>query len=123
MIKSTVFIVITALFSLNCVAEELVDPTLPSIYPAVSSSTEITTIPTPQSSRSATKLILNSTIVAPSRKIAIINGVQLKIGDEVNGAIIRHISHQQVELVQQDGEIIILSLQKSFISDMKSAAP
>jgi hypothetical protein len=70
-----------------------------------------------------TKLMLNSTIVASNYKVAIINGVQFKVGDEVNdGSVVQSITHQQVKLLQKDGEIITLSLQKSFISDMKSTA-
>ncbi len=110
------------LFSLNCTAERLVDPTMPATYLPTRS---VSTIETAQHIvvNTDTKLMLNSTIVASNYKVAIINGVQFKVGDEVNdGSVVQSITHQQVKLLQKDGEIITLSLQKSFISDMKSTA-
>ena len=124
--KNNIFTILLTLFSFNCVAEQieqLADPTMPATYNANDNNTTTTVVTSPQQPINKTKLVLNSTIVAPSHKVAIINGVQLKIGDDINGAIIRHIDHQQVKLQKKDGEIVTLSLQKSFISDMKSSAP
>jgi hypothetical protein len=112
-----------SLFSYHCVAQQLTDPTRPATY---SSPTKpVSTVETAQHNVINTdiKLILNSTIVANNHKVAIINGVQFKVGDDLNdGSIIQSITHQQVKLLQKDGEVITLSLQKSFISNMKSTA-
>ncbi|PHS25777.1 MAG: hypothetical protein COA83_05015 [Methylophaga sp.] len=109
-----------ALFSFNCVAQQLADPTMPATY---SPAKSVSTVESAQHIvvNTDTKLILNSTIVASNHKVAIINGVQYKVGDKVSdGSIVQSITHQQVKLLQQDSDVIILSLQKSFISHMKS---
>ncbi|MBL1320762.1 MAG: hypothetical protein COA63_006825 [Methylophaga sp.] len=116
-------IVCLTLFSFNCVAQQLTDPTRPATY---SSAKSVSTVANSQHVvvKTNTKLTLNSTIVASNHKVAIINGVQFKVGDKLNdGAIVQSITHQQVKLLQEDGEVITLSLQKSFISDMKSTSP
>ncbi|MFW5426079.1 MAG: hypothetical protein ACKE8G_01705 [Methylophagaceae bacterium] len=108
------------LFSFSCAAAQLIDPTMPATY---SPARSVSTVETAQHVvvNTDTKLILNSTIVASNHKIAIINGVQFKIGDKVsNGSVVQSITHQQVKLLQKGGDIITLSLQKSFISNMKS---
>lgn len=112
-----------ALFSFNCAAQQLEDPTMPANY---SPAKAVSTVEATQHVIANTdiKLILNSTIVASKHRVAIINGVQFKIGDEISdGSIVTNITHQQVKLLLKDGEKITLSLQKSFISDMKSANP
>ena len=120
MSKLTVVSVCLMLFSFSCVAQQLADPTLPATYSATkSASTEDTAQHIVASAD--TKFVLNSTIVASNHKVAIINGVQFQVGEEIgDGSVIQSISHQQVKLLQKDGEVIILSLQKSFISNMKS---
>ncbi len=110
------------LFSFSCAAAQLTDPTRPATY---SPTKYVSTVETAQHVvvNTGTKLILNSTIVASNHKVAIINGVQFKIGDEVgDGSVVQSITHQQVKLLQKGGDIITLSLQKSFISNMKSTA-
>ncbi len=112
------------LFSLSCVAQQLADPTRPANYAPVVNSRS--TVETAQhvAVDTNTKLILNSTVVANNYKIAIINGVQYKVGDEINdGSIIQSISYRRVVVLQKDGKVITLSLQKSFISNMKSPVP
>ncbi len=114
-----------ALLSFSCVAQQLTDPTMPANYsPAKSISTVETAQHVVVNANTDTKLRLNSTIVASNHKVAIINGVQFKVGDEVSdGSIVQSITHQQVKLLQKGGGIITLSLQKSFISNMKSTTP
>jgi len=116
-----------ALLSFSCVAQQLTDPTMPANY---SPAKSISTVETAQhvnantDTDTDTKLRLNSTIVASNHKVAIINGVQFKVGDEVSdGSVVQSITHQQVKLLQKGGGIITLSLQKSFISNMKSTTP
>lgn len=118
MLKYALTIYLT-LFSFSCVAEQLVDPTMPATYSAA--KTVVTTEDEQQViTYTNKKLVLNSTFIASEHKVAIINGVQFKIGDEISdGSTLQSITHQQVNLKQQDGSIISLSLQKSFISDMK----
>lgn len=97
-------------------AEKLADPTMPAdykkqLYAPVQQSTA-TTIPY--------EWVLNSTIVSPYQKIAIINGKQFKVGEEFKGATIAHIDHQRVTLNYKN-EKVELSLQRSFISEVRAA--
>ena len=103
------------LISFNCSAAQLVDPTMPAGYQNPSSVTSSQQLPPTEY-----EWILNTTIISPDRELAIINERILSIGDEINGAILMTIEHQQVKLSYED-EIIILRLHKSFISHLKSS--
>lgn len=122
MIKNTFFIFGMMCYSLYSLAEELPDPTMPANFNARDT---VITAESPQQqlvTNATLKLTLNSTLVSPSHKVAIINGVQFKVGDELtDGSILKSITHQQVKIQQQDGSIVTLTLQKSFISNMKSS--
>jgi len=109
-------LVLISLFSINCfAAEQIVDPTMPAHYKA----TMIVSTPNQALLPEHYEWVLNSTIISPHLKIAIINGRQLKIGEKINGAELKHIEHQKVELSYQD-QIITLLLHHSFISQIKS---
>ncbi|OUR72048.1 hypothetical protein A9Q92_07735 [Methylophaga sp. 42_8_T64] len=96
-------------------AEPLIDPTMPAHYKAASGvradSVVVDSI--------APSWILNSTLISPQHKIAIINNRQLIVGEEIDGAVIKEISHQNVKLQYQE-QLITLDLHRSFISKMKS---
>jgi len=105
-------------FCLNvCAAETpLVDPTMPADFRAKHSVSADVIVP---DNPNAPIWILNTTLINPYQKIAIINGQQLFVGDEVNGAEVVKISHQYVKLRYQN-ELITINLQSSFISKIKS---
>jgi len=117
MIFKTHFIVISlALVSVNCWAtEQISDPTMPAHY-KVNRTSNISDKPIVPVHY---EWVLNSTMISPHLKIAIINGKQLKIGDDINGAIIKQIDHQKVSL-RYNEETITLLLHHSFISQIKS---
>jgi hypothetical protein len=96
-------------------AEPLVDPTMPERYKAKNNVTS-----SQMPSGAPYEWVLNSTILSSKQELAIINGVQLAQGEEINGAIVKRINHQQVILSYQN-EIITLLLNKSFISEIKSS--
>ncbi len=102
--------------SMSVIAEPLVDPTMPADYKAKHSLTADVIIPDNQESPI---WILNSTLIDPYRKVAIINGQQLVIGDIINEAEVVEISHQFVKLRYQD-ELVTINLHRSFISEIKS---
>jgi len=112
------YLIITSAIVISpCIAsDQIADPTMPANYKnnsSLNSSQELTAaIPY--------EWVLNSTLISPYQKIAIINGKQLKVGEEINQAIIKYITHQQVTLSYQE-KIITLSLQKSFISQIKDS--
>ncbi|MDQ7072789.1 MAG: hypothetical protein Q9N32_03810 [Gammaproteobacteria bacterium] len=108
------------LFSLACAAEQLIDPTRPPNY--ISPTRSVLSDETMQqvAINTDTIFVLNSTIVAPNYKIAIINDVQFKVGDKLSdGSIIKSIDYQQVKLLQHDGDPVTLSISKPFISELK----
>jgi len=75
------------------------DPTLPpSFSNAVSQDEEINTA-----------WVLSSVLVSAQRKVAIINGQSVQVGDVVDGANIQSINATNVKLKHR-GEIIILEL-------------
>lgn len=57
---------------------------------------------------------LNSTLISPQRKLAVINGKMLAIGEEISGATVTAIDHQSIELTIDDAKTV-LTLQNSFI--------
>ena len=96
-------------------AEQLTDPTMPESYRPKSEAVTSSQV----TEGASLEWVLNSTLISPRQKVAIINGKQLEIGEEINGATVNKIDHQYVELSYKN-EIIILSLHKSFISQIKS---
>jgi hypothetical protein len=95
----TLFFILGSVFSSACCyANELTDPTLPP-----------SNQDTPISSANVKKpmWVLNSTLVSPYQEVAIINGIQLTVGDEINGATILTITHNQVELLANKQPILL----------------
>ena len=107
--------------SIGMASEQLPDPTMPTYYhetrPTITTSVE--DIDSPSISFD---WVLNSTLISPYQKVAIINGQHLKLNEEIDGATIKRITHQQVDLDYQ-GQIITLSLHRSFISQIKKPSP
>jgi hypothetical protein len=109
------------ILSFTCAAAQLTDPTRPSNYSPPTSSVLSGETMQQIAINTDTIFVLNSTVVAPNYKIAIINDVQFKIGDELSdGSIIKSINYQQVKLLQHDGDLVTLSISKPFINDLKS---
>lgn len=75
------------------------DPTLPpSFSNVVSQDEEINTA-----------WVLSSVLVSPKRKVAIINGKSVQVGDVLDGANIQSINATEVKLKHR-GEVILLEL-------------
>jgi len=112
------YILLLSLFLLNTglTAAPLTDPTMPAYYKA--KHTAVADVIMPNDSRGPV-WVLNTTLIDPYRKIAIINGQQLVIGDEINEAELVEISHQHVKL-RYKNKLITINLQRSFISQIKS---
>jgi len=106
--------------TIGMAAEQLPDPTMPAHYhqarPNVTSPAQVDVAPV------SFDWLLNSTLISPYQKIAIINGQHLKINEKIDGATIKRITHQHVDLDYQ-GQIITLSLHQSFISQIKKSSP
>lgn len=99
-------------------AEKLVDPTRPDGYSAPITENKIQQ----QGDTTAeNEWILNTTLVSPYQRIAMINGKRLQVGDDINGAEVFNIDHQKVDLLR-DGKIFTIKLSNSFISKINSGA-
>jgi len=99
----------------TAIAGQLIDPTMPAHYKSDTGIVADIVV----ADSIAPSWTLNSTLMSPKQKIAIINNRQLIVGDEIDGAVIKEIGHQHVKLLYQD-QIITLDLHRSFISKMKS---
>ncbi len=97
---------------------QLADPTMPPDY--LANSTKHNAQATQDLNKPA--WVLNSTVVDPYKEIAVINGKQVHIGDEINGATVVTITDQKVELLA-DKSLIVLSLDKPMISRFQSQIP
>lgn len=111
------FLSIIAL-GLSCLAhaDVLVDPTRPAGYhsPVVQ---EMDTNEAVQTS-AVKEWVLNTTLVSPYQRLAMINGKRVEIGEEINGAELVSIDHQKVQLRYQ-GKLMTVKLYNSFISNIK----
>ena len=97
----------------SAMADILVDPTRPVGYiaPVVQSEAQ------PAKTNSARQWTLNTTLVSPYQKIAMINGKRLEVGDSINQAVVIAIDHQKVDLQhERDGSTFTIKLHNSFIS-------
>jgi hypothetical protein len=111
---STLLLSLTILAG-NVIAAPLVDPTRPSDYQATTKDNKLvtTTVASPTWE-------LQSTLIDPYQKIAVINGQQLKLGEIINGAELLQINHNQVKLRYQ-GEFIVLDIKhSSFLDHVKA---
>jgi len=104
------------LLQVGVAAAQLIDPTRPAHYQEHNGGIIADILPDDPDSPI---WVLNTTLIDPYQKIAIINGQQLVIGDEINEAELVEISHQYVKLRFQ-GELITIDLHRSFISQIKS---
>ncbi|MDF1589155.1 MAG: hypothetical protein P1P93_08390 [Gammaproteobacteria bacterium] len=104
--------------TISAFSAQLTDPTMPPDYLANSTEPNILITQT----LNKPEWVLNSTVVDSYKQIAVINGKQVQIGDEINGATIMTISHQKVELLA-DNKRIELSLDKPMISRFQSQVP
>lgn len=57
--------------------------------------------------KSAPRWILSSTLIAPARRLATINGKTVSVGDQVNGAVITTIEPARVTLREGNGQVVI----------------
>lgn len=97
-------------------ADLLVDPTRPAGYqPPVTDKIDTSV---PIRTAAVKKWILNTTLVSPYQRLAMINGKRVEIGEEINGAELVSIDHQKVQLRYQ-GKLMTVKLYNSFISNMK----
>lgn len=56
--------------------------------------------------------VLQSTLVSPQRRLAVISGKQVRVGDTVNGAVVTEISQFEVRLRQGGRETTLRLLPK-----------
>jgi hypothetical protein len=111
-----IFLTTTLLLNTALFSAPLVDPTMPASYNKHNSDKQ----GLESASTNNLNWKLNSTLIVPNRRsLAIINGIQLHVGEEINGAIVIAIAHQYVRLRHQD-TIVTLNLHKSFISDINN---
>ena len=95
----------------NVVAAPLVDPTRPSGYQVTTEEKKLVT-----ATVTSPTWELQSTLIDPYQKIAVINGQQVKLGEVINGAELLQIKHHQVKLRYQ-GEFIVLDIEHSTFLD------
>jgi len=110
--KNSYFSLILGLLPLISLAEPLIDPTRPASYRVQDSVQQQVTSPTHR------KWTLDTTIISPYQRLAIINGKRLAIGDDINDATLLNIDHQKVK-IRYEGKVITLTLHNSFISKIK----
>lgn len=60
--------------------------------------------------------VLQSTLVSPERRLAVISGKRLRIGDRFNGAVITEISQYQVRM-KKGGRVTTLRLLPQFTKE------
>src|SRR5579863_9691826 len=98
MMNKTISIMLVLLGSIlgpRLIDAQLVDPTRPP--PNIQGETIV----------SPSLFILNGVIIGPNRKIAIINGIDKKIGDEILGEHLTVINQNTVQLEGPSGRITL----------------
>jgi hypothetical protein len=90
------------LFSAPAVAATFSDPTQPMGF-----SGTARTAPTAPAGP-----LLQSTLVSPQRRLAVISGKQVRVGDTVNGAVVTEISAYHVRMTQGGRETTLRLLPK-----------
>jgi hypothetical protein len=99
--------------------QPITDPTKPSyITNQSSASVPVTPETKGAAGNQAQVWTLETTLADSKRIIAVINGQQVSVGDQVDGAYVMHISHQYVTLKQAD-TLFDIKLQQSFTTFMK----
>lgn len=99
--KKVVFILASLLLTLNCTyAQELRDPTQPSYYSAGDNVYQ---------ERLRQSYRLHSVLVGPDRRVAVINGKRVRVGEKVDEAVVQKISKSSVTL-QIPGTVFVINL-------------
>ncbi len=114
----TRLIILLLLVPLTTQAKTLLDPTRPPGYhaPIIEQDSPLV------SPQSIVEWRLDTTLISPYQKIAMINGKRVKIGDKINGAKVIKIDHQSVTLLFK-GKNKILKINDSFIHQIRSSSP
>jgi len=109
MIKPISIALAGLLFSLNISAEQLLrDPTKPSYATSNNTAAQAEAAST-YTAPSLQTWVLETTLADSKRIIAIINGQQVKVGDEVDGAYVMKIADRRVTL-KHDGKLFDIKL-------------
>jgi len=96
---SVITLIVTLFCQLSAYAEALVDPTRPPSHKA--SSKSLIGI------KAAPKWVLSSTLIAPARRLAIINGKTVSVGQRVGTARVLSIEPSQVAIIEGNKEIVL----------------
>jgi hypothetical protein len=91
---------LTIFWQVNAYAEELTDPTRPPGMKMPGSGA---------GTISAPRWILSSTLIAPSRRLATLNGKTVSVGEQVNGAEVTSIEPARVTL-REGGKAVVVEL-------------
>jgi MSHA biogenesis protein MshK len=91
MLRKTWSVPVFLLFSLECVAAAFPDPTRPASYTAAAAPV------------AAGRPKLESVLIAPDRRIAIISGQRVHVGDRIYGAEVVSITESAVVLRSGQG--------------------
>jgi len=107
---SFAFSILVAMLVLVCASParanvDLPDPTRPGSY---SAQTERSEIP------SAGQFKLHSVLISSTRRVAIINETSVEVGDQVNGATVRRIDKNRVELDKQGTRFSLSLIEHDF---------
>lgn len=104
-IKTQVFLMLVASFChMSLLAEVLKDPTMPPGHRSLTNQSV--------GINSAPKFVLSSTLIAPARRLATINGKTLAVGQKIAGARIVSIEPARVALHDGKKEIVLTLLPK-----------
>jgi MSHA biogenesis protein MshK len=80
------------------------DPTQPLGFAATTRTNTVSSAPSGP--------VLQSTLVSPQRRLAVISGKQVRVGDSLNGAVITEISPYQVRMKKGERETTLRLLPK-----------
>lgn len=100
--KKVMYVVTAIAFSVPAAAFAFSDPTQPMGRMAPSHAA-------PSRPRGP---VLQSTLVSPQRRLAVISGKQVRVGDTVNGAVVTEISQYEVKIKQGGRETTLRLLPK-----------
>jgi hypothetical protein len=98
--SSYILICLTIFWQVNAYSEELMDPTQP---PGINFAKK------GAGTKSAPRWILSSTLIAPSRRLATINGKTVGVGEQINGAKVTAIESARVTL-HDGGKLVVVEL-------------
>ena len=93
-----ILIYLTIVWHTSVHAEGLIDPTRPPSHSMPGKSTGI---------KSAPRWLLTSTLIAPARRLATINGATVSVGERVNGARVLTIEPARVLLRAGKKDVVV----------------